>query len=173
MITLKDFMETVGYRITEGSDYYGLGDKNYTLTYWNGDQDGHSVGVVFSTETQEVLLAEACDYANNRAYRLLSDVAKQEVNDTEAWDFVKWTDLETDDDWLEKARGIVAGVDYDTRIKVPVDFTDDELLKFLMLAHERDITFNQLVEEALQNAIDECKRDPDGFKLRAQARVEQ
>jgi len=52
---------------------------------------------------------------------------------------------------------IIAGEDYDTRVQVPVDFTDEELLTYMKLAHERDITFNQLVEEALRAAIDEYK----------------
>jgi hypothetical protein len=38
-------------------------------------------------------------------------------------------------------------------VSVPVDFTDEELLAYMKIAHERDITFNQLVEEALREAI--------------------
>jgi hypothetical protein len=52
---------------------------------------------------------------------------------------------------------------------MPVDFTDEELLKYMKMAHERDMTFNQFVEEALRQAIEEHKRDPEGMK----ARVEQ
>jgi len=63
---------------------------------------------------------------------------------------------------------IKAGEDYDTRVSVPINFTDEELLKYMKLAHERDITFNQLVEEALREAIEEHKRDPEGAKARAQ-----
>jgi hypothetical protein len=37
----------------------------------------------------------------------------------------------------------------------------------MKLAHERDMTFNQLVEEALRTAIEEHKRDPEGMKQRA------
>jgi hypothetical protein len=77
----------------------------------------------------------------------------------QAWDDVKFVDLEVDEDWMEKAQAIVAGNDYDTRVKVPIDFTDEELLRFMMLAHERDITFNQLVEEALKNAIEQAKKE--------------
>jgi DNA-binding transcriptional regulator YhcF (GntR family) len=38
---------------------------------------------------------------------------------------------------------------------VPVDFSDEDLLQYMKLAHERDMTFNELVEEALRFAIDE------------------
>ena len=35
-----------------------------------------------------------------------------------------------------------------------MEFSDEELLTYMKLAHERDITFNQLVEQALREAID-------------------
>jgi hypothetical protein len=38
----------------------------------------------------------------------------------------------------------------------------------MKLAHERDMTFNQFVEEALRQAIEDHKRDPEGMKQRAQ-----
>ena len=41
MITLKEWMELVDYRITEGSDYCWscYGPDAYSLDSWNGDQD--------------------------------------------------------------------------------------------------------------------------------------
>ena len=171
MISLKDFMEVVGYRITEGSDYWGYEGRNYSFTYWNGDQDGCSASVVFNTDTQEVLVAEVCDYQRERAYRLLSPNIQPDVSDTEAWDSVKWTDLETEEDWMSKARAIVNGEEYDERVSVPIDFSDEELLKYMIMAHEKDMSFNEFVEEALRNAIEEFKRDPEGMTARARAFV--
>ena len=69
----------------------------------------------------------------------------------------KYTDLDVAEDILEKARAIVRQEPYDIRVKVPVDFTDEDLLKYMKMAHERDITFNQLVEEALRHAIGEVE----------------
>jgi hypothetical protein len=37
----------------------------------------------------------------------------------------------------------------------------------MKLAHERDMTFNQFVEEALRAAIEDYKRDPEGMKDKA------
>jgi hypothetical protein len=74
-------------------------------------------------------------------------------NINEAWDSVDYVDLEVDDDWIQKALAVAAGEDYDTRISVPVEFSDEELLKYMKLAHERDMTFNQLVETALREAM--------------------
>jgi hypothetical protein len=168
MITLKDFMETVDYRITEGGDYgwncYGY--DAYMLDSWNGDQDGHSFTIIFDTKTQTVYEVQAHDYVRQRAYRLINpefksahdlEAGQRDVNLNEAWDDVDYVDLETDEDFLEKAQAIAANEDYDTRVQVPVDFTDDELLTYMTMAHERDMTFNAFVEMALKSVIDEIK----------------
>jgi hypothetical protein len=168
MITLKDFMETVDYKVTEGSDYCWncYGPNAYRLDSWNQDQEGHTVGIIFDTQTHVVYEANAYDYKREHAYRLINpeyvethrnEAAERDVLENQAWDDVDYVDLDTDEDFLEKARAIVADEDYDTRVKVPVDFTDEELLKYMKLAHERDITFNQLVEEALREAIENYK----------------
>jgi len=164
MITLKDFMETVGYRITEGSDYQWqcFGHDAYCLDSWNGEQDGHTVSICFDTKTQEVYEAYVCDFQNQRAYRLINPEYKQahdlEVKDREiddeAWDCVKFVDLDTEEDFLEKATAIVNGEEYDTRVQVPLTLPDDALFQLMKLAHERDVTLNQMVEGLLRDAID-------------------
>jgi hypothetical protein len=180
MITLKEWMEVVEYRITEGSTYqWGcFGHNVYSLDSWDGEQDGHSFTVIFDTKTQEVYEVQAHDFARQRAYRLINpeyaeqyrtEAKDRSVLENQAWDDVDYVDLETDDDWIQKAQAIAAGEDYDTRVSVPVDFTDEDLLKYMKLAHERDITFNQLITEALIEAIDEFKRNPEAMKARAEA----
>jgi len=42
-----------------------------------------------------------------------------------------------------------------SRADIEVDFTDEELLTYMKMAHEQDITFNQLVEQALRRFLDE------------------
>jgi hypothetical protein len=168
MITLKDFMETVNYKVTEGSDYGWncYGPNAYRLDSWNQDQEGHTIGITFDTRNHTVYEVSAYDYKREHAYRLINpdfkDAHSAESNDrgvleNQAWDDVDYVDLDTDEDFLEKARAIIADEDYDTRVKVPVDFSDEELLKYMTMAHERDITFNQLVEEALREAIEKYK----------------
>lgn len=151
MITLKDYMELIDYKITEGSEWYGNIPNTYCLTTWNGDQDGYSLNCVFDpTNNQKVYLVEVCDYKNQRAYRLVDPSFDK---DDEAWDNVSYVDLEDDNDFIQKAQAIIAGEEYDTRVSIPIELSDAELLKFMTIAHERDITFNQLVEEALWEAI--------------------
>lgn len=172
MLTLKEFMEVVDYRITEGSEFQWqcFGHNAYRLDSWNGDHQGHTITIVFDTKTQEVYQVEAFDYAHERAYRMTNTDYKaafdaecehRDILDM-AWERddgspVKYTDLEVDDDFIQKALAIVAEEDYDTRVSIPIDLTDEELLIFMKMAHERDMTFNQFVEEALRHAIEDAK----------------
>ena len=74
MITLKEWMEIVDYRITEGSDYgwHCYGNDVHMLDSWNGEQDGHSFTVIFDTKTQVVYEVQAHDYVHDRAYRMIN-----------------------------------------------------------------------------------------------------
>ena len=42
-------------------------------------------------------------------------------------------------------------------VDVPIDLTDEEFLSIAKMAHERDITFNKMVEIILWNYINETK----------------
>ena len=153
MITLKQFMEIISYRISEGSKWNGFSPDAYSLDYWNGDHDGHSLCVIFNSQDQTVYSVQACDYKNNRAYRFSHPEHRKDL-DNEAWDDVNWCDLETEDDWLEKAQAIVDGRDYDSRVQVPLELEDSELFTLMQLAHERDITLNQMIEQVLREMIE-------------------
>jgi len=171
MITLKEWMEVVEYRITEGSNFMWdcYGPDSYSLDSWSGEQDGNSFTVIFDTKTQVVYEVQSHDYKNQRAYRLCNPDFKSE-RDTEstdrnvalnqAWDDVNYVDLETDDDWIQKALAIVAGEDYDTRVVIPLDLEDDLVFTLMKMAHERDLTFNEFVEEILREQLTKL-----GFKL--------
>lgn len=176
MITLKDFMEAVDYRITEGSDYQWqcFGPDAYSLDSWNGDHKGHTVSIIFDTKDQTVYQVMAYDYARNRAYRMTNPDFKEEFDgecqDRDildiAWEDdegnpIKYVDLEVEDDFLEKVHAIVNDEDYDTRVQIPVEFSDEELLQYMKMAHERDMTFNEFVEEALRSMIEEHKITED------------
>jgi hypothetical protein len=185
MITMKEWMELIDYKITEGSTYCWqcYGPNAYTLDSWNGvhGKGGYSFSIVFSTKTQKVYEVSVCDYTNNRAYRMInpSKVEKHRMEATErgvalseAWDDVDYVDLEVVDDFIQKCLAIKSGEDYDTRVSIPVDFTDEELLKYMKLAHEQDVTFNEFIEDALRTAIEQHKLDPEGSKARAMAWLE-
>lgn len=166
MISMKEWMELVGYRITEGSDYGWecYGPDAYMLDSWNGDQDGHSFTIIFDTKTQEVYEVQAHDYVHSRAYRMVNeDFAKKnkkeakrrDVDKDQAWDDVDYVDLDVDDDFIQKCLAIRAGEDYDTRVSVPLELDDATMFQMMRMAHERDLTLNEFVEQVLRHVIEE------------------
>ena len=170
MITMKEWMELVDYKITEGGTYgwQCYGPNAYTLDSWNGvhGTGGYSFSIIFSTKTQKVYEVSMCDYTNDRAYRMIAEnkqkkhrkeAESKSVLANQAWDDVDYVDLDVVDDFIQKALAIRAGEDYDTRVQVPVDFSDEDLLKYMKMAHERDMTFNEFVEEALRYALAEVE----------------
>jgi len=171
MITMKEWMELVDYRVTEGSEYgwtcFGKCFETYQLDSWDGKQDGTSFSIVFNTKTQEVYEVSVCDMKNDRAYRMMNpeyvDAYKEEMTrrgvEDEAWEGVDWTDLEVDDDFLEKAIAIANDEDYDTRVQVQLDLEQDLMFNLMKMAHEHDLTLNELVEKMLRSVIDECDED--------------
>ncbi len=166
MITMKEWMELVDYKITEGSDFCWncYGNDAYMLDSWNGEQDGYSFTVIFDTKTQVVYEVQAHDYVHQRAYRMVNEefrkklkkeARKRDVDKNMAWDDVNYVDLEVDDDFIQKCLSIKAGEDYDTRVVVPLELDDDMLFNLMKMAHEHDVTLNQMVEVVLRQVIDQ------------------
>ena len=175
---MKEWMELVNYRITEGCDYgwQCYGPDVYQLDSWNGEQDGHSFTIIFDTRTQTVYEVQAHDYVHNRAYRMINqdyakkmkkEAKKRDVDRDQAWDDVNYTDLEVDDDFIQKCLSIREGEDYDTRVSVPLELGDDEMFQLMKMAHEQDITLNQLVEQLLRRVIEEedLRRELDELNI--------
>lgn len=167
---MKEWMELVDYKITEG-DSYGwscFGPNAYQLSSWNGvhGKGGYSFNIIFSTKSHKVYEVEVCDYTNDRAYRMINPDYVKKYNkeakhrgelDNQAWDNVNYIDLEVDDDFIQKCLSIKAGETYDTRVQVPIDLPDDMMFEMMKMAHERDITLNQFVEEVLKLAIEQAE----------------
>lgn len=164
MITIKDFMETVDYRITEGSEFgwQCFGPNTHCLDCWNGDYEGFSIGIVFDTKNTTVYKFEAHDYSKGNSYRWVhpdwkeiyeKEAKNRGVDNSQAYDDVKYIDVDLAEDILEKASCIVAGIDYDERIKVPLDLPESLINKLFRIAHDRDITLNELVEDILKEEI--------------------
>jgi hypothetical protein len=177
MITMKEWMELVDYKITEG-DNYGwqcYGPNAYQLSSWNRihGKGGYSFNIVFSTKSQKVYEVEVCDYTNDRAYRMIvenkqdkhrKEATDRDVNLNQAWDDVDYVDLEVVEDFMKKCLAIKAGADYDTRISVPLNLPDDLLLEAAMNAHRQDITLNDYINNALMEMMEAFNRDPEGVK---------
>lgn len=168
MITLKDYLTAIDYKITGGSEFqWDCFGSNARYLDCNDSEFGngkYSINAIFDGSDQTVYVIEAWDYLNEREYRWINPEYKssyehecrlKEIDPNESEEGKRYIDLDVEEDVIEKITAIVLGKPYDSRIKVPVDFSDEELLKYMKLAHEMDITFNQLVEDALRHAIAE------------------
>jgi hypothetical protein len=162
--------EAMDHRITEGSEFqWHCWDNARYLDY---ESECAHVGVIYNTKTQEVYQA---DVSFKRAvwwpeddlpYRWTNPLYKdayiieaeqRKVDPTEAWDGVKWIELEVEEDFLQKAKAIFNGEDFDKRIQLSVDLDNDVLFNLAMEAHKRDITLNKMIEIVLQEVIDRHK----------------
>jgi hypothetical protein len=172
MITLRDFMEIVDYRITEGSDFLWqcFGSKAYRLDSWESDRDSHTVSVVFDPNTQTVYQMEAHDYPGEKSFRWThpdyreahtAEARERDVNVQQAWDHVNFVDIESAEHLLRISRAIVQGQPYDQQVSVPIDLTDEEWYQLMRQAHEHDVTLNQWVQQLLERAILDAKSKVD------------
>ena len=157
------YCELVDYRLTEVDRFTWtcFGDTAYYFSNWDQTNDTYSLQAIVDLRTFDVKVLEVCDYRNNRAYRYFAPGCRDpyrasgepEYRDI-AWDDVGFTDLETEDDWFDKAEAIFQGRDYDNRVSVPLELEEAEVFELMKLAHEQDITLNKLVEQILQQVID-------------------
>ena len=167
MITMKDFIETIEYKITGGSSF-GWHCFGYNARWLDCEDRQFQASAVFDSETQVVYLTEVHDFVNNRSYRWINpdyvdvhaEYGKANGIDVDvAYDDVNFTTLDVADDFLEKCSAIVnKNFNYDTRVTIQLDLNDSELLQLMTLAHKKDITLNQLVEQILTAAIADYKQ---------------
>ena len=171
MLTMKEWMELVDYKITEGSDYCWqcYGSNAYQLDSWNGEHDGYSFCILFDTKTQAVYEVQAHDYLHQRAYRMVNEdfrkkmkkeAKRRNVDKDMAWELddgtpLEYIDLEVDDDFIQKCLAIKEGEDYDTCVSVPLDLPDELLMFAFKAAHEENMTFNDWMNRMLRNFIDQ------------------
>lgn len=163
---LQQVNEAMDHKITGGSEYQWNCYPN--ARYLDYESDFAHVSVIYSTATQEIYQAEVAvkrdAWAEDaKPYRWLNPEFKEaffgeckerKVKKNKAWDDVKWVDLEVEEDFLEKATDIFNGQEWNHDIMVPIDLPKDELFQLMLIAHEKNITLNQLVTEILQAVID-------------------
>jgi hypothetical protein len=166
---LSQVNEAMNHKIVGGSDYQWNCFPN--ARFLDYESDYAHVGILYSTVTQEVYQADVSIKLDmwskdEKPYRwtnsmfkdaYLSEAKERTVDPDQAWDDVKWIELEVPEDWLEKAHAMFNGEEWDERIVVPIDLDDDLILQLAMEAHKRDITLNKMVEIVLQEAIEHHK----------------
>lgn len=170
MITLKEYLEAIDFKITGGSEYQWrcFGDKARYLD--SADNEGlgdYSISAIFDSVDQTVYSIELWDYVNDREYRWINPMfvpahmdacIQHNVDVHESCDGRNFVELDLASDILEKISKVVAGEPYDERVQIQVDMSEEDMLQYMKLAHSMDITFNELVEQALRQEIDRRKQ---------------
>ena len=168
---LSEINVALDHKITSGSEY-GWHCYGPNARYMDYESDYAHVSVIFDSTNQTVYSAEVSIKleawsSDKKPYRWLnpsfkdamySEALERKVNPDQAWDDINWTDLEVEEDFIEKVVAIFNGHDCDTRIMVPLDLADDLILHLAMEAHKRDITLNKMVEVVLQEAISKYEK---------------
>jgi len=162
-ITLNQFLEASGYKITGGGEYcwtcYGF-DAHY-IDCANEELICTSF-IVFDTKTQIVYEVGVWDELNSREYvwRNPSHIASYNEEYTKRNQLNNYTpehpaiELDLSEDMLEKLTAIFKGEAYDTRIMVSLDLDDDTRKGLEAMALEQNITMDRLVEKILLEFIE-------------------
>jgi len=162
---LNQSNQAFNHKITSGSDY---GWRCFPdARFLDYESDYAHVSVLYSTVTQQIYQADVSvkrdmwsadsrpyrytDPEYNDAYR--DESKERNIDPDQAWDDVKWINLEVEEDWLEKATAMFNGEEWDDRVQVPIDLDNHTMMQLFMEAHKRDITLNKMVEIVLQEAI--------------------
>ena len=78
--------------------------------------------------------------------------------DDEMGNPVKFIELETEEDFLEKLASVFnQDYTFDRRISMPLNLTDEEFLLLAKSAHEADQTINTFISNLLEQHIEEFK----------------
>ena len=165
MITFKDFLEITQYGITDTSPYMWkcYGDRAQIMDCWDGDLSGISASIILDLNDQSVYEVTIIDYKKNNAYRYIDPLYKQRhldeakernVPHDQAYDDVCYVDIDDAEKFLERMKAITNGDDYDDRVIMKIDFPEDLLFELMTIAHEKDITLNQLINQILREHID-------------------
>lgn len=157
---LKRIFEIFDYKISEGSVYcwncYGPNAR-----FIDFENEHATASIIIDNTNQFVYEAGIFPKDINKpVYRYIEsgfvEAHKKEaeakgVNHKEAFDNKNYTDLEVVEDFYDKANAIWNNLEYDTRIQVPID--TDLFYDLAVVAHNRDVTINSLVETILLEVI--------------------
>ena len=160
-ITLNEFLEASGYKISGGGKYgwacYGF--NAYFIDCANEDLKCTS-SIIFDTSTQEVFEVGVWDELNSKDYEWHNpshiDSYMEESSQRGQSAYIgKEAPIELDlsEDMLEKLTAIFKGKPYDERIMVSLDLDDSSIKELENMALEQNITMDRLVDKILQEFI--------------------
>jgi hypothetical protein len=157
MIMLKEIMEAFDYKVSGGAEYLWKCFPN--ARYIEFESEYAYVNILISTVNQTVYEAVVDIKTNDEiVYRWFNpeyiDAYKKEYASRSITMDLDYQDVIVFEDFLEKATAIFNGdSSFDTRISMPIDIEDDVFLILAKVAHEKDITFNQYIQELIESDL--------------------
>ena len=175
-MNINDIMNAFEYKFTGGSKYcWDCYPNAQFVTFTSDFAEVTAVCSVLDQTIYEVtvdIMPHKWDEESRAKYRpyrwlnadwifdYMSECDTRDIDFHNAYDDVNYIDLEVADDFLEKAKAIFNGdFDFDDRVVIQIDMTDEEFITIAKAAHKLDITFNQFVNQAVQSELDEINVD--------------
>jgi len=161
MTKLHNFLNVIGYEVHDRG-FIELSVYGNTVAEVDHGNENFWLACTFDVISQEVFEIVAEDYVRNNHYRWIHEDFREEQSGKIHWaGKSSYTELEVIEDILEKADAMREGREYDTRVTIPFDITDEQFAEFALAAHRLDITFNQFVERAVRAAIEKHNFNKD------------
>lgn len=163
---IQFFADVMGYRVDDSFVHQWEVFKGYAynISRYGDNGDKYYLDATYDYRDGKILVAEVSDYLNKRAYRWVEPSFKEEYDEWKSFkgheydditdvDGNKYIELSSAEKFCGLAKAIIKGEKYDDKETVEVDLSDSELFSLMKLAHEKDITLNQLVQEILEEHI--------------------
>ncbi len=171
-ISLKEFMATINYEITGGDAYqwrcFGPRARFLDSNDCSFGEERYSLSIIFDTFTQFVYFMEVYDYKNNNAFlwvapnsreSYLREKREKNVDVSSLYEDMKVYQIEKSSEILNLGKAIFNNEKYDIPEyclddEISIDLPEDELLALCMIAHEQDITLNELCNNILREELE-------------------
>lgn len=165
MLTINQIMALGKYKVISGSEYSTVkcfGSSAYQLAF----NSTKNLEAIIDTERQIVYVVTIVDNKKQVCYRLINNeyaTAFRDECDTSSLDKfhedlnaigIKLIDLDYKSDFIEKATAILNDEEYDSRVLVQFELDKNTMYNLMCTAHDRDITFNQLISEIVKKELD-------------------
>lgn len=158
-IKIKNYLSAVNYKIHEGYEYLWkcFGDNVYSLEYF--EEDIFSCSCVFDTKTSNVYVLEFWNYKTGQCFRWIDSSKEQDyINECNKRN-LKFEEAIDGKNFVQCNSNSILNlisdsVGVDKKENIEINLTEKETFELMKRAHELDITFNELVEDILWEAIE-------------------
>lgn len=168
--TVYDVMAWCPKRSSDRYLWNCYGDNAYCIDFQNEKNSLHDFAhVVYDATTGEVFQIEVFNEENNpkiwfnydyrKAY--IDEARSRNVDPFVAWDNVRYTDMDFFDDvtdLLQQLEHKEEDEGLEGTSELQLELPREQLLELCLIAHEKNVTLNQLINDVLRMEIDRLER---------------